>query len=192
MAGTGKGSVEEITKELEDFFYVKKGIPAPKKAEYTAKEIDILARAEAAEFINAGYDDVVEEVERLTEIGANNMTAREKALFKVLAEHRIGAEASQELSKLGVTEDVYGSKEFKEFQSKFNSNTPIKDIYDIYTKTQPQKQIQTPGSMKNTATDHGKVKEYYSYEEASKFTKADFDKNPDLFRAVEASMQKWK
>jgi hypothetical protein len=192
MAGTGKGSVEEITKELEDFFYVKKGIPAPKKAEYTAKEIDILARAEAAEFINAGYDDVVEEVERLTEIGANNMTAREKALFKVLAEHRIGAEASQELSKLGVTEDVYGSKEFKDFQSKFNSNTPIKDIYDIYTKTQPQKQIQTPGSMKNTATDHGKVKEYYSYEEASKFTKADFDKNPDLFRAVEASMQKWK
>ena len=30
------------------------------------------------------------------------------------------------------------------------------------------------------------------FEEASKFTKEDFDKNPALFKAVEKSMQKWK
>ena len=190
--GTGKQSVEEITKALEDFFYVKKGLSAPKKAEYSDKDIEILAKAEADEIIRAGDDDVEEEVDRLAEIGAANMTAKEKAMFKVLAEHRKNTEMSRELSKLGVTEDVYESEDFKKFQSKFNSNTPISDIYDIFTKTQPKKQIQTMGSMKNTTTDHGKVKEYYSFEEASKFTKSDFDKNPALLRAVENSMSKWK
>ena len=32
---------------------------------------------------------------------------------------------------------------------------------------------------------------FYSYEEAVKFTKSDFDKNPELLKAVEASMSKW-
>ena len=95
------------------------------------------------------------------------------------------------MASIGVTEDVYESAEFKEFAKKFASNTPIKDVYDIYQKTQPKKQIQPMGSMKNTTADKG-VKEYYSYEEASKFTKKDFDANPELFRAVQASMSKWK
>jgi hypothetical protein len=47
------------------------------------------------------------------------------------------------------------------------------------------------GSIKNTTVDEG-VKDYYSFEEAKRFTKADFDKNPKLFAAVEKSMAKWK
>ena len=38
--------------------------------------------------------------------------------------------------------------------------------------------------------DNG-VKEFYTYDEAIKFTKADFDKNPELYKAVENSMSKW-
>ena len=45
--------------------------------------------------------------------------------------------------------------------------------------------------MTNTSNQNG-VKEYYTYEEASNFTKEDFDKNPELFKAVEKSMQRWK
>jgi hypothetical protein len=120
------------------------------------------------------------------------MTSREKAMFKVLAEHRQEAERSNELSQIGVTEDVYKSKEFAEFASKFNAKTPIKDIYDIYTKTQPKKEIKTMGSMKNTDTGENGVKDYYSFEEASKFTKAEFDKNPALYDAVVKSMSKWR
>jgi len=190
-AGTGKEDVGEITDTFGKF-YESKGIKIEKKPDYTAQDLETLARADADEFIRGGYDEVVDEVDRLTELGAENMTAREKAVFRVLAEHRQAAERGKELAQIGVGEDVYNSAEFKDFQSKFNPNTPIKDIYDIYAKTQPKKQIQTMGSMKNTTTDKGAVKDYYSYEEAMKFTKKDFDNNPDLLRAVEASMSKWK
>ena len=190
-AGTGKQSVEEITDTLGEF-YKKKGIEMPQKPNYTAQDIETLARADADDIIRSGYDEVVDEVDRLTEIGAERMTAREKALFKVLAEHRQNAERSNELAKIGVTEDVYNSAEFKDFQSKFNPNTPIADIYDIYAKTQPKKEFKTMGSMKNSAGNDGAVKDFYSYEEAMKFTKKDFDNNPDLLKAVEASMAKWK
>jgi hypothetical protein len=188
-AGTGKESVEEVTDTFKQF-YQKKGIQFPAKPAYTDNDIEVLAQAEANDIIRSGFEDVVEEVDRLADIGVANMTAREKAVFKVLADHRQKAERGRELTKIGVTEEVYESKEFNDFAKKFNATTPIRDIYDIYQKTQPKKEIHTTGSMKHTAKDTG-VKDYYSYEEASKFTKKDFDNNPALFRAVERSMAKW-
>ena len=190
-AGTGKDSVEEMTDTFTKF-YESKGIKIPQKPTYSSKDIEILARAEADEIIRSGLDEVVEEVDRLTDLGVANMTAKEKAIFKVLAEHRQSAERSNELSKIGVTEDVYNSAEFKSFASKFNPNIPITDVYDIYRKTQPQKEIRTMGSMKNNSSSDSGVKEFYTVEEAKKFTKADYDKNPALMAAVERSMSKWK
>ena len=189
-AGTGKNSVEEMTETFANF-YREKGVQIPQKPTYSAKDIEVLARAEADEIIRGGFDEVVEEVDRLTAVGAANMTAREKAVFKVLAEHRQSAERGKELSKLGVTEEVYNSQEFKDFAGKFNPNTPIKDIYDIYHKTQPKKEIKTMGSMKNSESGDNGVKDFYTVEEARQFTKKDFDKNPALFAAVEKSMLKW-
>ena len=190
-AGTGKESVEEMTDTFAEF-YRKKGIQIPEQPSYSAKDLDVLARAEAQEIINAGFDDVVEEVDRLTAVGAANMTAREKALFKVLAEHRQSAERGRELNKIGVTEDVYNSQEFKDFAGMFNPNTPIQKIYETYAKTQPKKEIKTMGSMKNNNSGDNGVKDFYTRDEALKFTKEDFDKNPALFAAVEKSMLKWK
>jgi hypothetical protein len=190
-AGTGKEDVDEITDTFKQF-YTKKGIKFAEKPAYSEQDLKVLARAEADEIIRAGFDEVVEEVERLSELGAANMTAREKAVFKVLAEHRQGAERGNELSKIGVTEDVYNSKEFNDFASKFSATTPIRDIYDIYAKTQPKKNIRTMGSMKNSNSDDVSVKDFYTPEEARRFTKKDFDNNPALFKAVEASMLKWK
>ena len=190
-AGTGKESVEEITDTFTQF-YKGKGVHIPEKPAYSAKDIDVLARADADEIIRGGLEDVVEETDRLADIGVENMTAREKAVFKVLAEHRQSAERSKELTAIGVTEDVYNSKEFKDFAGKFNSNTSIKDIYEIYAKTLPKKDIKPMGSMKTTPVADSGVKEFYTRDEALKFTKADFDKNPALFEAVERSSYKWK
>lgn len=190
-AGTGKESVDDITDTFKQF-YQKKGIRIPDRPAYSAQDLQVLAKADADEIIRAGYDEVVEEVERLTELGADHMTPREKAVFKVLAEHRQGAERGAELSKIGVTEDVWGSKEFTDFASKFSATTPIRDIYDIYAKTQPKKNIRTMGSMKNSDSGDSGVKDFYTPEEARRFTKKDFDNNPALFKAVENSMLKWK
>ena len=190
-AGTGKEDVGEITDTFRGF-YEKKGIQFTKKPDYSAEDIEILARAEADNIIRAGYEDVVEEVDRLTDVGIENMTAREKALFKTLAEHRQKTERGRELSSIGVTEDVYESEEFKTFAKQFNANTPITDVYDIYRKTQPKKEIRTMGSIKNNPQNESGVKEYYSKEEAERFTLEDFNKNPELYKSVVASSYKWK
>ena len=189
-AGTGKENVEEMTDTFRQF-YTKKGVPMPQKPAYNDADIEVLARNDAESIINGGYEEVVEEVERLADIGVENMTAREKALFKALAEHRQSTERGRELSKIGVTEDVYNSAEFKKFASQFNPNIPVSDVYDIFRKTQPQKEYKTTGSMKNVSTNSG-VKDFYSPEEAKKFSREDLRKNPALMDKITESMTKWK
>ena len=106
-AGTGKDSVEEVTDTFEQF-YQKKGIQFPTKPAYSDSDIEVLANADAAEIIRGGYEEVVEEVDRLADIGVANMTPREKVLFKALADYRNNTERIKELTKIGVAEDVYG------------------------------------------------------------------------------------
>lgn len=191
-AGTGKESVEEMTDTFAEF-YERKGIKVRKdEPNYTDKDIEILAKAEAKEIIDYGIDEVVEEVDRLANKGLENMTAREKAYFKALAEYRQNTERKNELSKIGVSGEVYESQEFKDFAKQFNSTTPIADIYNIYKQTKPQKEFKTAGSMKHLPTEDTGVKEYYSFEEASKFTESELDKNPALYEAIKKSMLKWK
>ena len=191
-AGTGKESVEEMADTFADF-YEQKGIKInrSKPQDFAPKDLEILAKAEAEDIIGLGYEEVVEEVDRLAEIGVENMTAREQAVFGRLAKYRSDTERHNELSKIGVTDDVYNSKEFQDFAKMFNSSTPIKDVFDIYNKSQPKKDIKPMGSMTNKASDEGTVKDFYTRDEALKFTKKDFDNNPALYKAVEASMLKW-
>lgn len=190
-AGTGKENVEEMTDTFRQF-YQKKGIQFPQKPAYSDSDIEVLANAEAAEIIRGGFEEVVEEVDRLASLGVENMTPREKKVFKALAEHRQNTERGKALSQMGVTQEEYSSREFQDFARKFSSTTPITEVFDIYRKTQPKKEIKTMGSMKNTdSTDNG-VKDFYTPEEARRFTKADFDKDPALFSAVQKSMLKWK
>ena len=189
-AGTGKETVEEMTDTFEKF-YESKGIKINKKPEYSDMDIETLARRDAEDIISGGYEEVVEETDRLSKKGIANMTAREKALFKTLAEHRQSTERGRELSKIGVTEEVYNSQEFKDFANKFNASTPIREIYDIYSKSKPKKEYKTMGSMRNIPANDNSVKDFYSYEEAVKFTKKDYDNNPALYKAVQDSMTKW-
>lgn len=189
-AGTGKEDVGEMTSTFREF-YEGKGIQIPKEPTYSARDIEALAKADASDIINAGLDDVIEEVDRLADIGLNNMTEREKAVFRELAEYRQTAERGKELAKIGVSEDVYDSKDFKDFASKFSPNTSVTEIFEIYNKMKPRKEVRTAGSMTSTKMPDNGVKDFYSYEEAVKFTKEDFDKNPELYKAVEKSMSKW-
>jgi hypothetical protein len=189
-AGTGKETVEEVNDTFQKF-YASKGIKMPQKPEYSAKDIETLAKAEAQEFINAGFEDVVDEVDRLAQIGVDNMTQREKATFKVLAEYRQSTERSRELAEMGASQEVITSKEFQDFAKKFNTDIPMSEVYEIYRAKYPQEKPKTMGSMKNTTKDN-LVKDYYSPEEARKFTNKDFDKTPGLYEAVVNSMSKWR
>ena len=184
--GTGKKGVDELTNAFGEF-YKSKGLEIKPRVEenYTQKDIETLAKAEAEEFIRLGYDDVADEVDRLAEIGLENMTAREKALFKTLAEHRKSADAANALAAIGVDKAVYNSEEFKEFKSMFAPNTPIEKVYETFAKTQPKKQHQTMGSMKQSPANT--EKDYYTPEEIEKLTDEDL-KNPRVWANVRRSM----
>ena len=183
-AGTGKENVEEVTDTLAKF-YESKGIKIKKKPEYSDKDIEVLAKAEAEEIIRYGYDEVAEEVDRLAEIGFDNMTAKDRAVFEVLAKHRQNAERDRELTKLGVPEDVYNSKEFKDFEGMFKEGIPVSQIYDNFVKMQPKKEYKIMGSMKQT--HESGVKDYYSPEEIERLTEEDLD-DPKVWEAVRRSM----
>ena len=188
--GTGKESVEEMTDTFTKF-YEGKGLKIHREPSYTDKDVAVLAKADADDVIGAGFDEVVEEVDRLADLGVDKMTAREKAYFEVLAKHRQKIERQNELSKIGVTEEVYNSKEFQDFAGMFNPTVSIAEIYKQYNKSQPKKEIKPMGSMTNKTSEEGTVKDFYTRDEALQFTKADFDKNPALFKAVQESMYKW-
>lgn len=190
-AGTGKTNVEEMTDTFREF-YENKGIQIPTEPQFTDKDTQILARAEAEDIISSGLEEVIEEVDRLAEIGTSNMTAREKAVFNELAKYRDRSEKNNELLRIGVTEEVFNSKEFNDFTKKFSSETPITEVYEMFNKLKPRKEVRTMGSLKNTPQTDTGVKEFYSKDEALKFTKKDFDDNPELYNAVSKSMLKWK
>lgn len=188
-AGTGERDVTKVTDTFKKF-YESKGLKVQKKAEYSEKDNETLARAEADEIIRSGFDEVIEETDYLA--GRENLSAREQARFKILAEHRRAAELGNKLAEIGVTEEEYNSPEFKEFRGMFDKNTPIEKVYETYKKTQPKKEFKTAGSMKNTASADSGVKDYYSPEEARKFTEKDLRNNPALEAAILNSMPKWK
>lgn len=183
-AGTGKQDVGEIKDTFRDF-YTKKGIKIAQKPQYNDEDVNVLAKHDAENIISGGFDDVVEEVDRLAELGIENMTKREKALFKTLAEHRHNTERANKLSEMGVTKEEYEGKEFKEFASQFNTNIPIDKVYDIYRKTKPKKEIRTMGSMKQNQSTG--PKDYYTPEEIERLTMDDLD-DPKVWEAVRRSM----
>ena len=183
-AGTGIEDVKELANTFHDF-YTSKGKQIPTRNNYSENDLRILAGAEAEDIISAGFDDVVEEVDRLADKGLENMTSREKIVFQKLATYRQTKERENELASIGVNRDVLDNTEFTTFASQFNTNVPIKEVYNMWTKTQPTKKVEQMGSMKNTTPN--KVKDYYTEDEISKLTLDDLN-NPDVWNAVRNSM----
>lgn len=183
-AGTGQESVEEITDTFSKF-YKEKGVPIPTSPQYNTNDIKVLARAEADEIIGMGFDEVIEETDRLAKIGVANMNDREKEVFRTLAEYRQKEERNTEFEKLGVTKEVYTSQEFKDFAKQFTKETPVNQIINYYNSLKPRKEVQTAGSMKTNRTDM--VKDYYTDADLERMTLEDLDK-PGVWEAVRRSM----
>ena len=114
------------------------------------------------------------------------MTQREKIVFQKLATYRHTKERENELASIGVNRDVLENTEFTTFASQFNTNVPIKDVYTMWTKTQPTKKVEQMGSMKNTVPN--KVKDYYTEEEISKLSLSELVNNDELWEYVRNSM----
>lgn len=190
-AGLGTNNVEEATKELAEF-YKQKGINIPNEPSFSDRETEILANAEANDIISLGYDEISDEVDRLKKIGKDNMSNRDKLIFSRLANEKARIEEEKELLSIGVNREMLDDKKFKEYREKLNPNLSLKDQYEMYLKANPKKEKRKMGSMKNGASNNDGLKDFYTRDEAIKFTNEDYEKNPELEKIIEKSMQKWK
>lgn len=185
-AGTGESDIKAITDTFTDF-YTKKGINIPQRANYNESDLKILANAEADDIINSSFNEVVEETERLADKGLDNMSPREKIVFKKLAEYRQSKERENELASIGAMK-VANDKEFNDFAKQFTSNVPMKTVYEMYTKTRPQPKVEQIGSMKSTVPNT--TKDYYTPDEVDRLTPEQL-RNPKVMEAVDNSMKIW-
>lgn len=182
--GLGTNSIEESTSKLEDF-YKRKGINIPDAPKYSRRETELLANAEAEDVISAGYDEVKEEVDRLAELGVENMSEKDKIYYLKLANYRQTIEQENELRSIGVGKDVIESEEFKNFSKKLSPDLSLKEKYEMYSQMKPKKETKKIGSAKSGATS--KVKDYYSPEEIERLTDEELD-DERVWEAVRKSM----
>lgn len=187
-AGLGAKDINEANHRMREF-YKEQGIEIPsyQQLKHSEREERILAEAEAKEIIDLGYDEIEAEANRLAKIGIDKMTVKEKALFNTLANELTQEKNRKELDKLGVKSDIINDSQFQEFASRFNPKTPIKDVYEMYTKlNQPAKsKVEKIGSMKSNIKDT--VKDFYTEDEIRKLTDKELD-DPKVWEAVRKSM----
>lgn len=189
-SGLGVDNLDDAEKKLEEF-YTEQGVKIPAYSDIDEDDIRTLANKDAEDVISDGENAVERELRRLSDKGTENMSKREKAMFQKLYGYHREQNDLKELARIGADEKVLKSDDYKNYIKKLNPELSPKEKYEMYEKSLPKEEVETIGSMTSTPDDNV-VKEYYTYEEASKFTKEDFDKNPELFKAVENSMRKWK
>ena len=184
---------ENLT-ELLNSSYEQYGIERPNVS--NSKDEEILGKNDAKEILELDDEEIEEEANRLA--GKKNRTAREQATFMELGNYLTNKKENERIKKeiqdAGIDEAVYNNQDFKDFMSKFNKTTPISEVYELYSKTHEVKKDKpfSAGSLKGTnKKDVNEVKDYYTFEESQQFFKADYDKNPALFKAVCNSMTRW-
>lgn len=183
---------EDVNEKLREY-YENNGIEVPiRQYNYglSSREIEAIANLEANDIIEEGNDAMINEANRLASIGYQNLNEKERFVFNKLAETLTNEKNKTELKSLGAKEEILSNNEFKNFMQKFNSNVPIKEIYEMYMSNKPKPKVENPGSMKNRQEQNA-VKEFYTKEEARKFSIEDLNKNPKLVQAIEKSMLKW-
>lgn len=180
-AGTGEEDLEKMTDTFTDF-YTNQGIQIPKVPEYSQRDMEYLAERDANEIIEGGYEEIKDELNRMTEIGFDNMSKSDKIIFLKLKQEADKLTNEKELKSIGITELP---SDFKDFSDKLNPNLSMKEKYDMYTKLNPKKKVEQIGSMKSVQMN--KVKDYYTSEEIERLTLDELN-DPKVWEAVRKSM----
>ena len=193
-AGLGQENVAEIKQSLKDF-YTKQGIEIPKTNLINERDEIILAKADAQEIIDAGEEEMLDEVNRITSIPFEKRSVRERTILTEVGNELILLRAGKELEKRGVEASILKDQSFKDFASKFSVNTPILEVYDIYSKVNNPKQ-NTPkkpiGSVKTTVPNN-EVKNFYTSNEFDQIVSSNPEMldDPKFMEVIRESMLKW-
>lgn len=188
----GASDIAEANKKLREY-YENEGIKLPDvyKPGLSSRENEILGKADAQDFIDEGYESMLNEANRLAAKEYKNLNERERVVFNTLADKLNEENARRELLKVGAKEEILNDKDFISFKNKFNSKTPVGDIYNLYLKARDGKPKPVAmGSMKDT-TAKKEIKDFYSPDDVNKLTDEEWAK-PGVFEKALASMKNWK
>lgn len=184
-AGLGATDINDAEEKLRDY-WTEQGMKLPEKIKpgLTKHQLEVLAKDEAKEIIDSGDADA--EASKLAIKGWDNMNPQEKVVFATLMDHIDHEKKISELKTIGVKADILDSNEFKDFASKFNQKTSIKDIYELYSKSHKEpKQVKKIGDITNSTPDTTKT--HYTDEEISRLTPEQLD-DDKVWEAVRRSM----
>jgi hypothetical protein len=187
MKQTGATSIDDLLNNA----YQQYGVERPVTAR-NAKDEERLGKLDAQDVLELDYEEIVEEAKLLASI--SERTPREEAKFmelgKYLTEKQKQDKLSKEIKENGFDEGVINSDDFKSFASKFNDNTSLKDIMDIYSSTkQPKTKPFSAGSAKGTGVKEDS--EFFTEEEFRNLTAEDL-KNPNIYRKAMQSRYNFK
>ena len=186
---TGKTNIDDLL----NFSYETYGVQKPDNS-VDDKDSEVLGEHDAKEIISLDdLEEIESEVERL---GSMKRTRREETTFNMLEsylnETKKKEKIKKEVQEAGIDESILQDTNFTEFAKDFKEDTPITRVYELYSKMNEKEKPFSAGSLKGTKQqDKNGVKDYYSYEESLQFTRADLDRNPELFKAIERSMPLW-
>lgn len=186
---TGKTDIDDLL----NFSYETYGVQKPDNS-VDDKDSEVLGKHDAEEIISLDdLEEIESEVERL---GSMKRTRREETTFNMLEsylnETKKKEKIKKEVQEAGIDESILQDTNFTEFAKDFKEDTPITRVYELYSKMNEKEKPFSAGSLKGTKQqDKNGIKDYYSYEESLQFTRADLDRNPELFKAIERSMPQW-
>lgn len=177
-----KQTKAENIDDLLNMSYKQYGVEKPK--DKRSKEDDeVLGKNDAKSILELDDDYIEEEANRLSYL---DRTTREEATFmelsRYLTEKKEEAKRKEEIKESGIDESLLENQEFQEFMEKFNKNTSLKDIYEIYSQTQ-NKPAKKEKPFSAGSANGKKVKEeseFFTEEEFFALTKEDL-KNPKVF-----------
>lgn len=186
----------DLVNKLGDFYNVD---ISKSSGKLTERQERILAKADAEDLQSLGIDEMVAEANRISSIPKDQRTIHDSVVFENLVKEITETRNKEELNEKGYDLAILEDDKFKAFKNKLNYSTPITEAVDMYNllvkgkstedKPKPTKPA-SAGSTKSNVTQT-QLKDSYTYEEAMRFTKADFDKNPELFKRVQDSMSNW-
>lgn len=193
-AGLKGKDLDENIKLLEEM-YQEQGIDIPTQQQnhYSQREIEILANAEADSIIADGYDVIVDETKRLLDKGYENMTERDKIIFKKLGEAKKSTEDLKEIRKLGLQDNFVNNEDFKNFIKEYElpDNMSFSKKYELFAKSnlKNKEPVKNPGSMRNT--DSKVERDWFTSEEVDQLTKEQYN-DPNIMKKIERSFSHWK
>jgi len=193
-AGLKGKDLDENIKLLEEM-YQEQGIDIPTQQQnhYSQREIEILANAEADSIIADGYDVIVDETKRLLDKGYENMTERDKIIFKKLGEAKKSTEDLKEIRKLGLQDNFVNDEDFKNFIKEYElpDSMPFSKKYELFAKSnlKNKEPVKNPGSMRNT--DSKVERDWFTSEEVDQLTKEQYN-DPNIMKKIERSFSHWK